>query len=117
MVLEIGVPMSLSGRLVLVIAMASVTLVTAPSEAAAPIIRDTVCPGEPLQLKRAGQEYTLVIDRQTLNQSSAVLKLQRPNRKQESYTLRNAGERAIATGGSVLRFRASSDKDNCFEIL
>ena len=92
-------------------------LVSLPTEAAPPVLRDTVCPGKPLSLKRLGQEYTLLIDRASLSQNAAVLKLQRPNRRDELYTLSGSGERSIATGGTVLRFKPSSDKDNCFEIL
>jgi hypothetical protein len=92
-------------------------LMSLPAQAAAPVLRDTVCPGKPLSLKRLGQEYTLLIDRASLNQNAAVLKLQRPNRREELYTLYSSGERTIATGGTVLRFKPSGDKDSCFDIL
>ncbi|MSP87718.1 MAG: hypothetical protein EXQ92_02730 [Alphaproteobacteria bacterium] len=92
-------------------------LVSLPAKAAPTVLRDTVCPGKPVSLKRLGQEYTLLIDRASLSQSGATLKLQRPNRRDELYTLYGTGERTIATGGTVLRFKPSSDKDNCYEIL
>ncbi|MBM3597626.1 MAG: hypothetical protein FJX35_05390 [Alphaproteobacteria bacterium] len=104
-------------RMCFVSTVAVLALAGPPAQAAAPILRDTVCPGKPIQLKRKGQEYTLVIDRASINATSAVLRVQRPNRREEFYTLHNAGERSIATGGSVLRFKPAGDKDHCFDIL
>lgn len=93
------------------------SLVSIPAQAAPPVLRDTVCPGKPVSLNRLGQQYTLLIDRASLSQNAAVLKLQRPNRREELYTLYSSGERTIATGGTVLRFKPSGDKDSCFDIL
>ena len=53
-------------------------LVSLPAEAAPPVLRDTVCPGKPISLNRLGQQYTLLIDRASLSQNAAVLKLLAP---------------------------------------
>ena len=104
-------------RFVIVALVAFGALASMPAHAANAMLRDMVCPGKPISLTRLGQEYTVQIDRASLTQSAAVLKLQRPNRKEEFYTLHTTSEKAIATGGSVLRFKPSHDKDSCFEVL
>lgn len=88
------------------------------AEAAAPaVLKDTVCPGKPTTLSRKGTSIKLAIDRAAFTQDGAVLRLQRDNRKDETYLLHATGERMIAVPGVVLRLKPSTDKGNCFEVL
>ncbi len=88
------------------------------AEAAVPnVLKDTVCPGKPIVLKRLGVSYKLQIDQEGFTQKSLVLKLQPENRKEQAYQLHASGERTVAAGNAVLRVKPSSDKGNCFVVL
>lgn len=88
------------------------------AEAAMPSgLKDIVCPGKPIVLKRQGVSYKLKIDQEGFTQNSLVLKLQPENRKEQAYQIHASGERTVVAGSAVLRVKPSSDKGNCFEVL
>ena len=88
------------------------------AEAAMPsALKDIVCPGKPIVLKRLGVSYKLQLDQEGFTQKSLVLKLQPENRKEQAYQIHATGERTVAAGNSVLRVKPSSNKGNCFEVL
>lgn len=88
------------------------------AEAAVPnILKDIVCPGKPIVLKRLGVSYKLQIDQEGFTQKSLVLKLQPENRREQAFQIHASSERTIAAGNAVLRVKPSSGKGNCFEVL
>jgi hypothetical protein len=88
------------------------------AEAATPsALKDIVCPGKPIVLKRLGASHKLRIDQEGFSQKSLVLKLQSENRKEQAYQIHASAERTIAAGNAVLRIKPSAEKGNCFEVV